>query len=176
MKGFSAVNLSGNLTKDPFIGQNYVRFTVAVETAYKTANGFQKLTNFVPVVAFGNVLETASKLQKGDYVIINGSIRSKVTDDKRLLINVSASRIIKVMASGNANAGDMNDDGIPINNYPSRQAYQQPNARTQQRSYPQNNYGNKPYQKNTQYSNPQQDIPDEIPFSSDGDIDDAIPF
>ena len=173
MKGFSTVNLSGNLTKDPFIGQNYVRFTVAVETAYKTANGFQKLTNFVPVVAFGNVIETASKLQKGDYVIINGSIRSKVTDDKKLLVNVSASRIIKVLTSGNNQGG--NNQGFQNN-----QAFQgnsvPQNTRTQQKAYPQRNYSNQPYQNNTQYKKPQQEIPDEIPFSSDGDIDDVIPF
>lgn len=186
MKGFSEVSLSGNLTKDPLVGQGYVKFTVAVESVYKTAQGFQKMTNFVPIVVFGGLTESAKKLVKGDYVIVRGELRSKITDEKHLLLNVSANKILKITLTDNHsgnNGGAYYSNKQYANNGYGNQGYQgygnQPPATPNQRSgYNQpNGYG--------RYNQPvaQQQTPpvDDIPYNDDDDFGsldaaDTIPF
>ncbi len=192
MKGFSEVTLSGNLTKDPLVEEGYVKFTVAVETVYRTDQGFQKMTNFVPVVVFGGLTESAKKLVKGDYVIVVGELRSKITDEKNLLINVSANKIVKVSLtdnSGNGNNGSVSnnpqyDSEQYVSSRNRNQGYQgyskQPPASNpnQRDGYSQpNDYG----KYNQQTSQPQKQPVDDIPYNDDddfGSLDNAetIPF
>lgn len=178
MKGFSNVSLSGNLTKDPFVGQGYVKFTVAIESVYKSNQGFQKMTNFIPVVVFGGLSETAQKLTKGDYVIVRGEMRSKITEDKHLLINVSANKIMKITltdGSKQQNGYKQNANNQSYNNGYNQN--QQNYSRQAPQNAPNNNYKN-PY--NEQAPQRKQNNED-ISFNEDSDFDsidpsDTIPF
>lgn len=176
MQGFSEVSLSGNLTKDPMIGQNYAKFTVAVEQSYKNQQGFQKMTNFIPIVVFGNLIESAKRLSKGDYVVVRGEIRSKVTDDKHLLVNVNAYKILKISISNNSgNNGNGYNNQQYNNSYGSNQAQYKP----AQANNVQHNVNSRYPQQQRQV--PQQKQPESINYNreddfSDFDDSDTIPF
>ncbi len=185
MKGFSEVTLSGNITKEPLVGQGYVKFTVAVETVYKTDEGFQKMTNFVPVVVFGGLTESAKKLVKGDYVIVIGELRSKITEDRNLLVNVSANKLVKVTLTdnnGNGNGNSYYDDEQPVSRNRGYQGYnnQPPVSNPNQRG----NYSQpKDYGKRNQPASqpPKQPVDDDIPYNDDDDFGsldnaDTVPF
>lgn len=98
----NSVQLIGNLVRDPEIrftktGKAIALFTVAVSHDYTTAGSQEakQLTNFIPVVAWGNLAEGCSdNLTKGNRVFVEGrmSIRSYETQDgqKRYVTEVVA--------------------------------------------------------------------------------------
>ena len=89
MRGFNRVIIAGNLTRDPEVRytvnkKSYARFTVAVSSRYKDANGeFQENSDYITVVAWNNNAEIAGKyLKKGSPVFIEGRIRTGSYDAK----------------------------------------------------------------------------------------------
>ena len=107
----NSVQLIGNLARDPEIrftktGKAIALFTVAVTRSY-TPNGSQEtreLTDFIPVVAWGNLAETCgNNLAKGNRVFVEGrmSVRSYETQDgqKRYVTEVVANFVAQTMGS-----------------------------------------------------------------------------
>jgi single-strand DNA-binding protein len=75
------VTLIGRLTKDPEIrtaqsGTTVARYSLAVQRAFKNANGQQE-ADFINCVAFGKTGEFAEKyLHKGTKIAVNGRIQT----------------------------------------------------------------------------------------------------
>lgn len=89
MRGFNRAIIAGNLTRDPEVRYTvnkraYARFTVAVNSRYKDANGeYQESADYINVVAWGNWAETCGKyLKKGSPVLIEGRIQTGSYDAK----------------------------------------------------------------------------------------------
>lgn len=74
--------ISGNLTREPEMkvtpsGVSVCTFTLAVGRKFKNANG-EKETDFIPVVAWRQQAEAASKfLHKGSKAAVSGSIQTR---------------------------------------------------------------------------------------------------
>ncbi|MBQ7545042.1 MAG: single-stranded DNA-binding protein [Synergistaceae bacterium] len=89
MRGFNRAIIAGNLTRDPDLRYTvnkkaYARFTVAVSSTWKNANGeVQENTDYINVVAWGAMAETCGKyLKKGSPVLIEGRIKTGSYDAK----------------------------------------------------------------------------------------------
>lgn len=86
---FNKVILGGNLTRDPELrygqsGKAYVKFGVAVNDTYTSADGEKKQsTVFVDLTAFGLCAETIAKyLKKGDPILVEGKLDYSTWVDK----------------------------------------------------------------------------------------------
>lgn len=81
------VTLIGNLTRDPDLmrtsGNKYVcKFTIAINRAFKNANG-EREVDFIPCVVWGSQAENLAKYcTKGDTVGVTGSIKIRNYTDK----------------------------------------------------------------------------------------------
>lgn len=81
------VHISGRLTKAPEIrvtttGKKSASFTVAVDRAFKNAEG-KREADFFPVIFWGNLADTLEKyLAKGSRVIVTGRLQIRSYDDK----------------------------------------------------------------------------------------------
>jgi len=81
------VVLIGRLTRDPDLryspsGTAVANFTLAVDRAFKNADG-EKETDFIPVVVFNKQAENcANYLAKGRLVAVEGRIQVRTYDDK----------------------------------------------------------------------------------------------
>lgn len=65
--------LLGFISQEPKTSEKSVRFSVYTKESYKTKDGeFKDTVTYTPVVALGYLVETAKKLKKGDYVLIEG--------------------------------------------------------------------------------------------------------
>jgi len=107
----NSVQLVGNLARDPEIrftktGRAVAMFTVAVSRSYTPAGSQEprELTDFIPVVAWGNLAETCgNNLAKGTRVFVEGrmSVRSYETADgqKRYVTEVVANFVAQTMGS-----------------------------------------------------------------------------
>ena len=89
MRGFNRAIIAGNLARDPDVRYTvnkkaYARFTVAVGNRWRNANGeMQESTDYISVVAWGNIAENAGKyLKKGSPVLVEGRIRTGSYDAK----------------------------------------------------------------------------------------------
>jgi single-stranded DNA-binding protein len=88
------ITLYGNIvraeTKAADNGKRYFKATVASDRSAKD----DAATDFFPVVAFGEWIDSLGDLAKGDFVKVNGTVRlSRFGEDKRLGIEVIAKRI-----------------------------------------------------------------------------------
>jgi single-strand DNA-binding protein len=81
MKNINVVVVSGNLGAAPEVnesnGVTYGRFSIAVNSAWKTRGGeLKKRTDWIQVVAFNGLAHTLSNLNQGDHVIVHGSLQT----------------------------------------------------------------------------------------------------
>ena len=83
-RSFNQVILMGNLTRDPELrqtpnGQNVCSFSLALNRAYKGADGnWQEATDYVDIVAWGPLGErVAQYLKKGSQCLVNGRLQSR---------------------------------------------------------------------------------------------------
>ena len=88
-RGFSKVNLMGNLTRDIEVrttasGQNVANFTLAVTRTWRNQNGQnQDQTSFINCVAWGRTGETiAQYVKKGSPLLVSGRLDQRSYDDK----------------------------------------------------------------------------------------------
>src|ERR1044072_3419238 len=83
-RSFNQVILLGNLTRDPELrqipsGQSVCSFSLALNRAYKDANGeWQEATDFIDVVAWAQLGERVSQyLTKGRRCLVQGRLQSR---------------------------------------------------------------------------------------------------
>lgn len=89
MAGYSNVILLGNLTRDPEVkelnnGTSIVKFGLAINRKYKTANGdWKEQATFVDVVMFGNKGAAFARFHsRGSQAFLHGELRFDQWDDK----------------------------------------------------------------------------------------------
>ncbi|MCI1821403.1 MAG: single-stranded DNA-binding protein [Megasphaera sp.] len=121
----NSVQLVGNLARDPEIrftktGKAIAMFTVAVTRSYIPAGSQEtrELTDFIPVVAWGNLAETCgNNLAKGSRVFVEGrmSVRSYETQDgqKRYVTEVVANFVAQTMGSEKRAAAAASQTSVP---------------------------------------------------------------
>lgn len=65
--------LLGFISQEPKTSEKSVRFSVYTKKSYTTKSGeWKDNVAYTPVVALGYLVEKASKLKKGDYVLVEG--------------------------------------------------------------------------------------------------------
>lgn len=120
------VILAGNLTRDPEFkttagDRKFVRFSIASNRSYKTANGErQKETQFTNIVAWGGQAETCAQyLHKGNKVLVVGRLSSREFDgedgQKKKIVEVVAEEVQFLTPKGQSNSGDSRDSGFGDN-------------------------------------------------------------
>ncbi len=89
MRGFAKAFITGNLTRDPEMratpsGAQVASFSIAVNRAYKGADGSQKeQVSFIECVAWGKAGEVICQYcQKGSPLLVTGRIEQRSWDDK----------------------------------------------------------------------------------------------
>lgn len=102
---------SGNVGRDPdcrimATGLAVTNFSFAATERYKDKNGEQKeITEWVNVACFGKVAEIASKIKKGDEVVVFGKLKTeKYEKDGRQhsITKVIASEVYRAIKRDNA--------------------------------------------------------------------------
>src|ERR1700729_4381078 len=83
-RSLNQVFLMGNLTRDPELrqtpnGQNVTSFSLALNRAYKSANGeWQEATDYIDIVCWGPLAErVAQYLSKGRRALVQGRLQSR---------------------------------------------------------------------------------------------------
>lgn len=114
-RSVNQVILLGNLTRDPELrqipsGQSVCSFSLALNRAYKDANGeWQEATDYIDVVAWGPLGErVAQYLAKGRRCLVQGRLQSRSWEQdgqKRSKVEVNASDVTFLDSRG-ANGDD----------------------------------------------------------------------
>lgn len=114
-RSFNQVILMGNLTRDPELrqtpnGQNVCSFSLALNRAYKGADGqWQEATDYVDVVAWGPLGErVAQYLNKGSQCLVNGRLQSRSWEQdgqKRSKVEVNAQDVTFLGGAGGGDGG-----------------------------------------------------------------------
>jgi single-strand DNA-binding protein len=107
-KSLNQVTLLGRLTVEPELkqtpnGQNVCSISLALNRSYKdSSDQWQEVTDFIDVVFWGNLAETASKyLKKGGRALISGRLsqrRWEQDGQKRSKVEVVASELTLIEA------------------------------------------------------------------------------
>ncbi|PID30709.1 single-stranded DNA-binding protein [Candidatus Saccharibacteria bacterium] len=123
-RSFNQVILMGNLTRDPELrqtpnGQNVCSFSLALNRAYKGADGnWQEATDYVDIVAWGPLGErVAQYLNKGSQCLVNGRLQSRSWEQdgvKRSKVEVNAQDVTFLGGRG-GNGGDNGNGGGSYN-------------------------------------------------------------
>lgn len=102
-KSINQVVIMGNLTRDPELrstpnGQSVCSFSLALNRSYKdTAGNWQEMTDFIDVVAWGNLAERTSQyLSKGRRALVTGRLQQRSWDQdgqKRSKVEVLANDV-----------------------------------------------------------------------------------
>lgn len=75
--------LLGFISQEPKTSEKSVRFSVYTKKSYMTKEGEWKgSVVYTPVVALGYLVEKASKLKKGDYVLVEGETAQTSYENK----------------------------------------------------------------------------------------------
>ncbi len=116
-RSFNQVILMGNLTRDPELrqtpnGQNVCSFSLALNRAYKGADGqWQEATDYVDIVAWGPLGErVAQYMNKGSQCLVNGRLQSRSWEQdgqKRSKVEVNAQDVTFLGGRG----GDSSNGG-----------------------------------------------------------------
>lgn len=116
-RSFNQVILMGNLTRDPDLrqtpnGQNVCSFSLALNRAYKGADGqWQEATDYVDIVAWGPLRErVAQYMNKGSQCLVNGRLQSRSWEQdgqKRSKVEVNAQDVTFLGGRG----GDSSNGG-----------------------------------------------------------------
>ena len=117
-RSVNQVILLGNLTRDPELrqipsGQSVCSFSLALNRAYKDANGeWQEATDFIDVVAWAQLGErVAQYLQKGRRCLVQGRLQSRSWEQdgqKRSKVEVLANDVTFLDGRGDDNSGASN--------------------------------------------------------------------
>jgi single-strand DNA-binding protein len=102
-RSLNQVTLMGNLTRDPELrqtptGQNVTSFSLALNRAYKSANGeWQEATDYIDCVCWGPLAErVAQYLSKGRRCLVQGRLQSRSWEqdgNKRSKVEVLANDV-----------------------------------------------------------------------------------
>lgn len=99
--------IAGRLGRDPDIrqagGSKVASLNIAVSESWKDANGkWQEKTHWLRASAWGKTAELAESMQKGDLVLVSGSIEVRSWSDKdgnkRESVEVRARTLLKTEA------------------------------------------------------------------------------
>jgi len=75
--------LLGFISQEPKTSEKSVRFSVYTKKSYTTKSGeWKDNVAYTPVVALGYLVEKASKLKKGDYVLVEGETAQTSYENK----------------------------------------------------------------------------------------------
>ena len=117
-RSVNQVILLGNLTRDPELrqipsGQSVCSFSLALNRAYKDANGeWQEATDFIDVVAWAQLGERVSQyLTKGRRCLVQGRLQSRSWEQdgqKRSKVEVLANDVTFLDGRGDDNGGASN--------------------------------------------------------------------
>jgi single-strand DNA-binding protein len=120
-RSFNQVILMGNLTRDPELrqtpnGQNVCSFSLALNRAYKGADGqWQEATDYVDIVAWGPLGErVAQYLNKGSQCLVNGRLQSRSWEQdgqKRSKVEVVAQDVTFLGGRGGQGDGGYSGGG-----------------------------------------------------------------
>jgi single-strand DNA-binding protein len=103
MKSMNKVIFTGNLGKDPEMGSTrgskpskFARFSIAINEVWNDDSGNRnERVNWVPVTAWNGLAETCAKhLHKGSTVLVEGSLRENVWQDKTTKRNRSRIEVV----------------------------------------------------------------------------------
>jgi single-strand DNA-binding protein len=118
-RSLNQVTLMGNLTRDPELrqtptGQNVTSFSLALNRAYKSANGeWQEATDYIDCVCWGPLAErVAQYLSKGRRCLVQGRLQSRSWEqdgNKRSKVEVLANDVTFLDSRG-AGGDDSNSD------------------------------------------------------------------
>lgn len=129
-RSLNQVTLMGNLTRDPELrqtptGQNVTSFSLALNRAYKSANGeWQEATDYIDCVCWGPLAErVAQYLSKGRRCLVQGRLQSRSWEqdgNKRSKVEVLANDVTFLDSrgggddnsgySGGSDSGSSSDD------------------------------------------------------------------
>lgn len=119
-RSLNQVTLMGNLTRDPELrqtptGQNVTSFSLALNRAYKSANGeWQEATDYIDIVCWGPLAErVAQYLSKGRRALVQGRLQSRSWEQdgaKRNKVEVLAFDVTFLDSRG-AGGGDDSGSG-----------------------------------------------------------------
>jgi len=175
------VTLVGRLTKDVDLrytanGKAVGNFTLAVNRAFKDANG-ETQADFIPVVVWGKPAEnTANYMKKGSMVGVVGRIQTRHYDNndgQRVYVTEVVTNEVSFLESRNSNQGGQSQGGNQ--QAPQQGGYQQqpqggqaPQQNQQQAPQQQGNYqqqqGNYQQQGGQQNMQPIDISDDDLPF------------
>jgi single-strand DNA-binding protein len=115
-RSLNQVTLMGNLTRDPELrqtptGQNVTSFSLALNRAYKSANGeWQEATDYIDCVCWGPLAERVSQyLSKGRRCLVQGRLQSRSWEQegqKRSKVEVLANDVTFLDSRGAGGNGD----------------------------------------------------------------------
>ena len=115
-RSLNQVTLMGNLTRDPELrqtptGQNVTSFSLALNRAYKSANGeWQEATDYIDCVCWGPLAERVSQyLSKGRRCLVQGRLQSRSWEqdgNKRSKVEVLANDVTFLDSRGGGDDGD----------------------------------------------------------------------
>jgi single-strand DNA-binding protein len=119
-RSLNQVTLMGNLTRDPELrqtptGQNVTSFSLALNRAYKTANGeWQEATDYIDCVCWGPLAERVSQyLSKGRRCLVQGRLQSRSWEqdgNKRSKVEVLANDVTFLDSRGGDDNGSSSSD------------------------------------------------------------------
>jgi len=123
-RSVNQVTLMGNLTRDPEVrqtpsGQSVCSFSLALNRAYKAANGeWQEATDYIDVVAWGPLGERVGQyLSKGRRALVQGRLQSRSWEQdgqKRNKVEVLANDVTFLdgrESEGGTGGGNYSRDG-----------------------------------------------------------------
>ncbi|MDR2509764.1 MAG: single-stranded DNA-binding protein [Spirochaetaceae bacterium] len=102
MADVNSVHVSGRLARDAQLkylnnGDGVIEFSIAVNRSKKTANGWEDEASFFDVTHFTKSDSLAGKLVKGKWVVVDGSLKQNMWQDKdgngRSKVVIMASRV-----------------------------------------------------------------------------------
>ncbi|MBQ7152018.1 MAG: single-stranded DNA-binding protein [Synergistaceae bacterium] len=117
MRGYNRAIIAGNITRDPEVRYTvnkkaYARFSVAVNSRWKNANGeFQDSVEYINIVTWGVTAENCGKyLKKGSGVLVEGRIstssyEAKDGSGKRYMTEIVADNIQFLSSGGQGQGG-----------------------------------------------------------------------
>jgi single-strand DNA-binding protein len=121
-RSLNQVTLMGNLTRDPELrqtptGQNVTSFSLALNRAYKSANGeWQEATDYIDCVCWGPLAErVAQYLSKGRRCLVQGRLQSRSWEqdgNKRSKVEVLANDVTFLDSRGSGEDGASGNFGV----------------------------------------------------------------
>src|ERR1700753_413588 len=139
-RSLNQVTLMGNLTRDPELrqtptGQSVTSFSLALNRAYKSANGeWQEATDYIDCVCWGPLAErVAQYLSKGRRCLVQGRLQSRSWEqdgNKRSKVEVLANDVTFLDSRGGDDNGPSGDSDSVSSSSASSNEKQKPKKKT----------------------------------------------